>query len=36
MPMPTFRFSLPVKEAFLTNRKPLTSAELNLMDKVLD
>lgn len=36
MPMHTFRFSLPVKEAFLANRKPLTSAELNLMEKVLD
>jgi hypothetical protein len=36
MPMHTFRFSLPVKEAFLAGRKPLTSAELKLMDKVLD
>jgi uncharacterized protein YcaQ len=36
MPMETFRFSLPVKAAFLANRKPLTSAELSLMDKVLD
>ena len=33
MPMHTFRFSLPVKEAFLASRKPLTSAELNLMTK---
>jgi hypothetical protein len=36
MPMHAFRFSLPVKEAFLAGRKPLTSAELKLMDKVLD
>jgi len=36
MPMHSFRFSLPVKAAFGANRKPLTSAELNLMDKVLD
>src|ERR1700744_6527613 len=36
MPMYNFRFSLPVKAAFLANRKPLPSAELNLMDKILD
>jgi hypothetical protein len=36
MPMYQYRFSLPVMEAFGMNRKPLTSAELNLMDKILD
>jgi uncharacterized protein YcaQ len=36
MPMQQYRFSLPVKAAFLANRKPLTAAELNTMDKVLD
>src|SRR5579872_289883 len=36
MPMSDFRFSLPVKEAFAANRKPLTPAEVNLMNKVLD
>lgn len=36
MPMHNFRYSLPVKAAFLANRKPLTAAELNLMDKILD
>ena len=38
MPMHDFRFSLPVKEGFLSyrNKKPLTQAEINLMDKVLD
>jgi uncharacterized protein YcaQ len=35
-PMHEFRFSLPVKEAFAANRKPLTAAEVNLMNKVLD
>jgi uncharacterized protein YcaQ len=35
-PMQEFRFSLPVKQAFATNRKPLTQAEINLMNKVLD
>jgi uncharacterized protein YcaQ len=35
-PMHEFRFSLPVKQAFATNRKPLTPAEINLMTKVLD
>src|ERR1700754_4051133 len=36
MPMHEFRFSLPVKEAFLSGRKSLTQAEINLMNKVLD
>src|SRR5579872_49026 len=36
MPMHDFRFSLPVKEAFAANRKPLTAAEINLMNRVLD
>jgi hypothetical protein len=31
-----FRFSLTVKEGFLSNRKPLTQTEINLMNKVLD
>ncbi len=35
MPMHSFRFSLPVKESFLSRRKPLTQAEINLMKKVL-
>jgi uncharacterized protein len=35
-PMQEFRFSLPVKQAFAANRKPLTQAEINLMNKVLD
>ena len=35
-PMHEFRFSLPVKQAFAANRKPLTRAEINLMNKVLD
>jgi uncharacterized protein YcaQ len=36
MPMDDFRFSLPVKAAFLARRKPMASAEINLMNKVLD
>jgi uncharacterized protein len=36
IPMHDFRFSLPVKEGFLSARKPLTQAEMNLMNKVLD
>jgi len=36
MPMHDFRFSLPVKESFLSDRKLLTQAEINLMNKVLD
>lgn len=35
-PMHNYRFSLPVKEGFLKMRKPLTSAEVSLMNKVLD
>jgi uncharacterized protein YcaQ len=36
MPMHSFRFSLPVKEAFAAGRKPLTPAEINGMNRVLD
>ena len=36
IPMKDFRFSLAIKEGFLAKRKPLTSAETNLMNKVLD
>lgn len=36
IPMPDFRFSLSVKEGFLSRRKPLTQPEINLMNKVLD
>lgn len=36
IPMQDFRFSLPVKEGFLSRRKPLTPPEINLMNKVLD
>jgi uncharacterized protein YcaQ len=36
MPMHEFRFSLPVKESFKVNRKPISQAEINLMEKVLD
>lgn len=36
IPMQDFRFSLPVKESFLSRRKPLTQAEINLMKRVLD
>lgn len=36
IPMHNFRFSLPVKEGFTSKRKPLTQAEINLMNKVLD
>ncbi|HEX9511860.1 MAG TPA: crosslink repair DNA glycosylase YcaQ family protein [Puia sp.] len=36
IPMHDFRFSLPVKQGFLSRRKPLTQAEINLMNKVLD
>lgn len=35
-PMHEFRYSLPVKQAFLSARKPLTPAETNLMNSVLD
>ncbi|NII29488.1 winged helix-turn-helix domain-containing protein [Pseudoflavitalea sp. X16] len=36
IPMHDFHFSLSVKEGFLSNRKPLTQAEINLMNRVLD
>lgn len=36
IPMHEFRFSLPVKEGFLSRRKPLTPPEISLMKKVLD
>jgi uncharacterized protein len=36
IPMHDFRFSLSVKEGFVSRRKPLTQAEINLMNKVLD
>jgi uncharacterized protein YcaQ len=36
MPMHEFRFSLPVKQGFASARKPLTPAEISLMNKVLD
>jgi len=36
MPMHDFRFSLAVKAGFAAGRKPLTPAEVNLMNKVLD
>jgi uncharacterized protein YcaQ len=36
IPMDEFRFSLPVKESFLSRRKPLTPPEISLMKKVLD
>src|ERR1043165_355332 len=36
IPMRDFRFSLPVKESFLSGRKPLSQTEINLMNKVLD
>lgn len=36
IPMHEFRFSLPVKQGFAEARKPLTPAELSLMNKVLD
>ncbi|HWV30451.1 MAG TPA: crosslink repair DNA glycosylase YcaQ family protein [Dyadobacter sp.] len=35
-PMHDFRFSLPVKRAFKTQRPPLTPAETNLLKQVLD
>lgn len=34
--MQDFRFSQPVKASFLARRPPLTQAEINLMNKVLD
>ncbi|WP_298741490.1 crosslink repair DNA glycosylase YcaQ family protein [uncultured Chitinophaga sp.] len=36
LPMHNFRYSLPVKQGFLAGRKPLTTAETNLMNRVLD
>ncbi|TDW99115.1 winged helix-turn-helix domain-containing protein [Dinghuibacter silviterrae] len=36
MPMHDYRFSLAVKEGFASARKPLTTAEVNLMQRVLD
>ncbi|BAV07402.1 hypothetical protein SAMN05421788_109239 [Filimonas lacunae] len=36
MPMHDFRFSLPVKEGFQSKRPALTTAEINLMNSVLD
>ena len=36
LPMRDFRFSLPVKKAFQTQRKPLTKPEINLMKQILD
>jgi hypothetical protein len=36
LPMHDFRFSLPVKRAFKTQRPPLTPSEMNLMREVLD
>ena len=36
IPMPDFRFSLPVKAGFAARRNPLTQAESNLMNKILD
>ncbi len=36
LPMYDFRFSLPLKESFTLNRKPLTPAEKTLMKQVLD
>jgi len=36
IPMHDFRFSLPVKQAFAKQRKPMTKEELNLMKHVLD
>jgi uncharacterized protein YcaQ len=36
LPMHDFRFSLPIKESFAANRKPLTPAEIRLMKQVLD
>jgi uncharacterized protein len=36
IPMDHFRFSLPVKESFLTNRKPFTPIEKNLMNTILN
>jgi uncharacterized protein YcaQ len=36
IPMHDYRFSLPVKQAFKNQRKPLTKAEADLMEQILD
>lgn len=36
LPMHDFRFSLPVKKAFQTQRKPLTQPEITLMKQILE
>jgi uncharacterized protein YcaQ len=36
MPMRHYRYSLPVKQGFLSNRPPLPTPEINLMNRVLD
>jgi uncharacterized protein YcaQ len=36
LPMSDFRYSLPVKNAFKTQSKPLNQAEINLMKKMMD
>lgn len=36
LPMSDFRYSLPVKNAFKTQSKPLNQAEVNLMKKMMD
>lgn len=36
IPMHDFRFTLPVKKAFKTQRQPLTKPEINLMEQILD
>ncbi len=36
LPMHDFRFSLPVKKAFKSQRKPLTQPEISLMQQVLE
>jgi uncharacterized protein YcaQ len=36
LPMHDFRFTLPVKNAFKTQRKPLTKPEISLMEQILD
>ncbi len=36
LPMHDFRFTLPVKQAFKTQRDPLTQSEMNLMKQILE
>ncbi len=36
IPMNDYRYSLCVKDGFASNRKPVTQAEINLMERVLD